>query len=211
MTDTNKVQVFTSWCIVVIFGAIMISSIYTNEALAVHEDILKENDRTFYMRSNKHSIAVGKESKAEEYAWQHFKKQYLPKIFKKCDGIYYTIYKNTKKVNLPGSSWYRTFFPRYKTVPFWTIKGVSNIKYFGEITEQGDSNLTVRLSIYGTLIGYGKRCRMMDVYVVMDYSYEILDVYNDGDDSFAVFGKGVYPKVYSCESLRAKINTTIEI
>ena len=210
MTDTNKVQVFTNWCIVVLFASIMTSSIYTNEALAVHQEILDENDRTFYMLSNKHSTAVGKESQAEEYAWQHFKEQYVPKIFKECDGIYYTIYKGEKQVKIPGSSWFDIISPRYKTIPYWKIVGLSNLQYFGKIIEQDDSKLTVNLGIQARLLGHGETYRMMDVYVVMDYSYEILDVYNDGDDSFAVFGKGAYPKVYSCESLRAKINTTVE-
>ncbi len=212
----SKLAFFTNLCIVIIYIASISQLIYTEHYLEQNEEIIAEDEEFYLQFSNKHGIAVGKKNIAGQKAWEYFHKNYIPKMFKECNGYYYSINQHKKAVKIPCTAeWWLCILQdtQYKYVPYYKIDAYKKFAYYSKIISQKDGTLTLEMQLQAIPFGNVKHQGLFTMEVVMNYKYDVLDIYSkeEAKEWFPVFGKGIYPRTYSCESLTANIGEKVNL
>jgi len=216
MKSSPKVKFFSNMCTAILFMVGISQLIYTDQYLELYAEQQAEEDQTFFRLTNKHGMTVGKKNVAGEKAWEYFQENYIPKMFKECGNRFYSINQYQQEIKIPCTDkwqWCLLRGPQYKYVPYYQIKAYERFAYYTELGKQDDQTLTVNLQLQAVPKGRSELIGLFSISIVMDYSYNVIDVYsNDGNKTaYPVFGNGHFPSMYPCQSLRSKNGADVEL
>lgn len=203
-------------CTAILFMVGVSQLIYTDQYLELYVRQQVEEDQSFFRLTNKHGMTVGKENVAGEKAWAYFRENYIPKMFKECGGNYYSINQYNQQIRIPCTGkwwWCLAQGPQYKYVPYYQIEAYDRFAYYAELGAQNEQYLTMNLQLQAMQSGRSEFRGLFSTSIVMDYSYQVIDVYsNDGNKrAYPLFGNGHFPSMYPCQNLRSKNGATVEL